>query len=691
MAATAGKLSIPVEKAGLAAAMHNAHGLVVGIANYLHLNPLPRTVLKDAEDMRNVLVDSDYCAYPDENVELLLDGDATQANLRKAMSRLARRCDEDSIVFFYISSHGCSIESGRLAGEYILTVDTREDKSDDPDESLVQSAISGTEFSQMLRAIPARKLVAVLDCCHAGGIGQPKERGARNLQAVRETYYQDLARGSGRVILASSRSNEVSYVLPRAPNSLFTQYLLQGLKGGVPGPGPVIRILDLFSHLQPKVTKDCAKQHPILKAEVEENFPIALYLGGKGLSTGRRAGNRPTDHEAPLEGPAWIMHQLQLLFGSDDHLLERDHKVLFDAFQCELSRADGDHLPQIESEYGDDVKQVVSWSRQSSSPAIPPPGSVELLSALLRIGLRLNLCRQGIARRAPLDPGLWSRDQWLAYLTEEIACERGVICFSLLLPDENWIKPLIGATAIAMENLWQQVRSVLTRNRFSFAVTRPQFTIDTTLPTIPPAVLNEISKAAEEAEKSWPAFPHFGAQPELPALEELLPLPESNIDSPVVFAAPDGFAARLLVDGSLVADSGEEQVSKFEYWPATESPAECILTCNQGGGIFVPVTYSRVRRLYSVETVALQSAVEQVDMRCRLGLKNNLLQSLWPKVLANQATSYELVQVVHILRDARDVYQGLCRRMESLSKRRDLYWDTMEIIRKRIRKEGESL
>ena len=49
-------------------------------------------------------------------------------------------------------------------------------------------------------------------------------------------------------------------------------------------PGGVIRILDLFSYLQPKVTQDFPNQHPILKAEIEENFPIALYLGGKAAT-----------------------------------------------------------------------------------------------------------------------------------------------------------------------------------------------------------------------------------------------------------------------------------------------------------------------------------------------------------------------------------------------------------------------
>jgi hypothetical protein len=132
-----------------------------------------------------------------------------------------------------------------------------------------------------LRVIPARKVVVVFDCCHAGGIGQPKEATASELKALPESYYEVLKSGRGRVILASSRSTESSYVLPGAANSLFTQHLLAGLRGGAPGPGGVIRIFDLFHYLQPRVTADQPNQHPIFKAEVEENFPVTLYLGGK--------------------------------------------------------------------------------------------------------------------------------------------------------------------------------------------------------------------------------------------------------------------------------------------------------------------------------------------------------------------------------------------------------------------------
>ncbi|MFM7474609.1 MAG: caspase family protein, partial [Microcystis aeruginosa] len=87
-------------------ALENAHALIVGIANYQKINPLPATVLKNAQDIYNLLVSPNYGGYVPDNVQLLLDSQATQANLREALSSIAQKSDADSSVLIYISSHG---------------------------------------------------------------------------------------------------------------------------------------------------------------------------------------------------------------------------------------------------------------------------------------------------------------------------------------------------------------------------------------------------------------------------------------------------------------------------------------------------------------------------------------------------------------------------------------------------------
>jgi hypothetical protein len=239
-------------------AMDDAYALIVGIADYLHVTKLSAAVRNDARDIRDLLVDPRYCGYPPGHVTMLLDGDATRAAIIDALSGLAAHAKPTSGVLVYISSHGGRVVSGAVAGEYILPVDTVLAS----DQDLALTAISGDEFTTALKAISARKVLVIFDCCHAGGIGQPKDV-------------------PGSLIKAGLPDGYSSFVLPTAANSLFTQHLLAGLKGGVSSEDGLVRVFDLFEYVQPRVTSDQPNQHPVFKADLEGNFPVGLYLGGK--------------------------------------------------------------------------------------------------------------------------------------------------------------------------------------------------------------------------------------------------------------------------------------------------------------------------------------------------------------------------------------------------------------------------
>ena len=259
-------------------AMDDAFALIVGIADYLHVTKLPAAVRNDARGVRDLLVDPRYCGYSSGHVTMLLDGEATREAIMDALAGLAAQTHPTSGVLIYISSHGGRVTSGAFAGEYVLPVDTMIAS----DKDLAVTAISGDEFTAALKAISARKVLVIFDCCHAGGLGQPKDvPGSLFKAGLPDGYYERLAAGRGRAILSSSRDTESSYVLPAAANSLFTQHLLAGLKGGVASEDGLVRVFDLFEYVQPRVTSEQPNQHPVFKADLEENFPVGLYLGGK--------------------------------------------------------------------------------------------------------------------------------------------------------------------------------------------------------------------------------------------------------------------------------------------------------------------------------------------------------------------------------------------------------------------------
>jgi hypothetical protein len=262
---------------------NNGYALIIGIANYPKVRKLPPTVLKDARDVDALLRSPDHCGYPDTNTRLLLDDEATADGIRDMMRWLADLASHGDTGLIFFSGHGGRKESGSQAGNYLIPYDC------DPGD-LSGTAISGEELTRLLRNIQAQRLLVFFDCCHSGGTGETKALGPEQTDfksGMEDSYYERLAQGTGRVIIASSRSNEVSLVLNDMNNSLFTYCLLEALRGKARTRGDgLIRVFDVFDYVSEEVPA-LGSQHPIFKAaDLENNFPIALYLGGKQVDTG---------------------------------------------------------------------------------------------------------------------------------------------------------------------------------------------------------------------------------------------------------------------------------------------------------------------------------------------------------------------------------------------------------------------
>jgi hypothetical protein len=262
------------------------YALIVGIANYTAVRPLPDTVLKDARDVAALLTQPERAGYPPDHIKLILDRDASKQAILAGLAWLASCAGADATAVVYYSGHGGRIEAGADAGNYLIPVDTRLD-------ALKTTAISSDELTAALRTIHAGRLVVLLDACHSGGTGDAKEIGSLVPEAAPQTLvlkggidqaiYDQLSQGSGRAIFASSRTSEVSYVLPNATNSLFTQTLLEALNGKARQRGDgLLRLFDVVEYVWEEVPKRYPQQHPIFKAQdLDANFPIALFMGGQ--------------------------------------------------------------------------------------------------------------------------------------------------------------------------------------------------------------------------------------------------------------------------------------------------------------------------------------------------------------------------------------------------------------------------
>lgn len=251
---------------------NHGHAIIIGIANYPYVSPLPETVLNDAHDLRNLLTDSMRCGYPAANVTLLLDSDATRERIRNALADLARCTGSGDTAVVFFSGHGARATVGDRVRQYIVPYDcTLAD--------LDGTAIAGEDLTSLLQTIPVGRLLAILDSCHSGGAADPKTLAASLTPGLGEDYYAALAQGKGRVVIASSRPDEISWALGGMRNSLFTYYILEALRGGCQTLGDgYIHVFDLFRHVARQIPLK-ANQHPIFKASaMEDDFPVALSM-----------------------------------------------------------------------------------------------------------------------------------------------------------------------------------------------------------------------------------------------------------------------------------------------------------------------------------------------------------------------------------------------------------------------------
>lgn len=243
------------------------HALIVGIAGYQHVSRLPAVVHNDATDLQHLLTDSARCGYPASQVTLLLDQAASLANLRRALDELAHTATATDTVIVFFSGHGAHKGD---EDAYLLPYDCQL-------ANLPETALSSAELTGLLNTIQAGRLLVLLDCCHSGGIGDPKGGAVLGIkQGWSDNGYALLAQGRGRALIASSRPEELSWVLPGMQNSLFTHHLLAALRGEGQTIGDgYVRVFDLFRHVAAGVAQRAA-QHPLFKAAaLELDFPVA--------------------------------------------------------------------------------------------------------------------------------------------------------------------------------------------------------------------------------------------------------------------------------------------------------------------------------------------------------------------------------------------------------------------------------
>lgn len=233
--------------------------LVIGIGQFQDPKiPQLRYTSKDARDFADVLVK--HANFDPANVELLVEEQATRANILNGLQRLILTTQPEDLVVLFLSSHGSpNKESQGLQGiGYIVTHDTSL-------ERLWVDAIEYQDFARKAALIKARRMVTFLDTCFSGQAFHAP--GAKQLTVenvgVDAATAKLFVSGEGTYVITSSRFDEQSWESEELTNSYFTYFLLQALRRGPEPPS----IKTVFDELAFEVTRAVARdkgvgQHP---------------------------------------------------------------------------------------------------------------------------------------------------------------------------------------------------------------------------------------------------------------------------------------------------------------------------------------------------------------------------------------------------------------------------------------------
>ena len=222
----------------------DSRALVIGINKYQYASPLIHAC-NDAKAVAEALVST--LGFPQENVELLLDGDATRGAI---LGRFLRYADsevvgsDDRIVIFF-AGHGHTLSGRRGETGFLVPADGKVDD--------LASLIRWDELTRNADLIPAKHMIFLMDACY-GGLALTRT----SIPPGSMRFLKDMLQRYARQVLTAGKGDEVvsDGGGTRSGHSIFTSHLLDGIAGAAAPSGGIITGYGLMAYVYDKVSGD---------------------------------------------------------------------------------------------------------------------------------------------------------------------------------------------------------------------------------------------------------------------------------------------------------------------------------------------------------------------------------------------------------------------------------------------------
>lgn len=266
--------------------------LVVGISDFQNPKLNLRYSSKDATDFANYLTRN--AGFAPDHVKILLNKDATQ---RRILSELGNKwlphvANPDDLVVIFLSTHGSGSEMDIGGQNYLLAYDTDID-------DLYTSAIPMQRLAHDIRSrVHCDRVIIFLDACHSGAT----ESGGKGLIRT-GVDAAELSAGSGQLVIASSKEDQISWESKKLANGVFTAVLLDTLKK----QGASTTLGQMFDNLKDDVQDTVLRergtlQTPVMKSEWNGNDVLIASKPSSprpGFDDGKVSAAEPQADAAP--------------------------------------------------------------------------------------------------------------------------------------------------------------------------------------------------------------------------------------------------------------------------------------------------------------------------------------------------------------------------------------------------------
>ena len=228
----------------------NIYAVIVGISTYTSPNRQLQYPASDAKALYNFFTSYKGGTIPASQIKLLLNENATLANIKNAMNNIFTKARSNDVIYFYFSGHGGS-------GGYFVTYGN---------EKLKYSMIE-----EYFKKSVAKNKICIADACFAGNY-----KGEKTASQLLDIEIINSAPSMPK--LMSSSANETSIEDGGLEHGVFTYYLIKGLKGAANTDGNnIITITELYKYVKKNVEAYTDnKQNPVLNGNTDSKMPMAI-------------------------------------------------------------------------------------------------------------------------------------------------------------------------------------------------------------------------------------------------------------------------------------------------------------------------------------------------------------------------------------------------------------------------------